>query len=166
MNERFEWYYLGSSGQMGPMSEEQLLELADSAVLTRDTMVWKVGMEAWTAAGSVPRLAERLRPVWTPPPPPQNVPGHGAPPGPGRSRTCPVDGTALRRVQRTGIDIDTCPACRGVWLDHGELEKLIDREDDGYGRSRDDDDDDGWKTGRRDGKRKKNLFGEVFDIFD
>jgi uncharacterized protein len=40
---------------------------------------------------------------------------------------CPVDGTALAMSDRQGIEIDYCPKCRGVWLDRGELDKLIER---------------------------------------
>jgi Zn-finger nucleic acid-binding protein len=40
---------------------------------------------------------------------------------------CPVDGTALVMSERSGIEIDYCPACRGVWLDRGELDKIIER---------------------------------------
>ena len=40
---------------------------------------------------------------------------------------CPVDGTALVMSERSGIEIDYCPTCRGVWLDRGELDKIIDR---------------------------------------
>ena len=38
---------------------------------------------------------------------------------------CPVDGTALLITERSGVEIDYCPQCRGVWLDRGELEKLM-----------------------------------------
>ena len=41
--------------------------------------------------------------------------------------SCPVDGTALVMSERSGIEIDYCPACRGVWLDRGELDKIIER---------------------------------------
>ena len=41
--------------------------------------------------------------------------------------TCPVDGTTLVMSERAGIEIDYCPACRGVWLDRGELDKIIER---------------------------------------
>ena len=41
--------------------------------------------------------------------------------------TCPVDGTKLVPVERSGIEIDHCPTCRGVWLDRGELDKIIER---------------------------------------
>ncbi|MFL6159267.1 MAG: zf-TFIIB domain-containing protein [Marmoricola sp.] len=40
---------------------------------------------------------------------------------------CPTDGAVLVMTDRSGIEIDYCPACRGVWLDRGELDKLIDR---------------------------------------
>jgi len=40
---------------------------------------------------------------------------------------CPTDGSTLTMSERSGIEIDYCPECRGVWLDRGELDKLIDR---------------------------------------
>ena len=40
---------------------------------------------------------------------------------------CPVDGAALVMSERAGIEIDYCPTCRGVWLDRGELDKIIER---------------------------------------
>ncbi|WP_370399046.1 zf-TFIIB domain-containing protein [Sulfitobacter sp. JB4-11] len=40
---------------------------------------------------------------------------------------CPIDGTALVIAERSGVEIDYCPECRGVWLDRGELDKIIDR---------------------------------------
>lgn len=41
---------------------------------------------------------------------------------------CPVcDGTDLVMTSREGIEIDYCPKCRGVWLDRGELDKIIER---------------------------------------
>jgi hypothetical protein len=40
---------------------------------------------------------------------------------------CPVDGSALQMSERSGIEIDYCPKCRGVWLDRGELDKIIER---------------------------------------
>ena len=40
---------------------------------------------------------------------------------------CPIDGTNLQMMERQGIEIDYCPQCRGVWLDRGELDKLIER---------------------------------------
>lgn len=40
---------------------------------------------------------------------------------------CPVDGTTLVMADRQGVEIDYCPQCRGVWLDRGELDKIIER---------------------------------------
>jgi uncharacterized protein len=40
---------------------------------------------------------------------------------------CPVDGTTLQIAERAGLEIDYCPDCRGIWLDRGELDKLIER---------------------------------------
>ena len=40
---------------------------------------------------------------------------------------CPNDGTTLVMSERQGIEIDYCPTCRGVWLDRGELDKIIER---------------------------------------
>jgi uncharacterized protein len=40
---------------------------------------------------------------------------------------CPVDGTTLTMSERQGIEIDYCPTCRGVWLDRGELDKILER---------------------------------------
>ena len=40
---------------------------------------------------------------------------------------CPNDGTVLTMSERSGIEIDYCPTCRGVWLDRGELDKIIER---------------------------------------
>ena len=44
---------------------------------------------------------------------------------------CPVDNTQLMMTERQGIEIDYCPQCRGVWLDRGELDKILDRTDGG-----------------------------------
>lgn len=40
---------------------------------------------------------------------------------------CPTDNTTLLMSDRNGIEIDYCPQCRGVWLDRGELDKIIER---------------------------------------
>jgi Zn-finger nucleic acid-binding protein len=40
---------------------------------------------------------------------------------------CPVDSVDLIMSERSGVEIDYCPQCRGVWLDRGELDKIIDR---------------------------------------
>lgn len=40
---------------------------------------------------------------------------------------CPVDSVELMMTERSGVEIDYCPQCRGVWLDRGELDKILDR---------------------------------------
>lgn len=80
---------------------------------------------------------------------------------------CPVDGDTLVISDRNGIEIDYCPTCRGVWLDRGELDKIIERDNAHMAPAapssrayRDDD--------RRNGKRRKKggLLGEIFDFLD
>ncbi len=38
---------------------------------------------------------------------------------------CPNDNSAMQTLDRNGVQFDMCPTCRGVWLDRGELEKLM-----------------------------------------
>lgn len=45
------------------------------------------------------------------------------------SMLCPVCDVELAMAERKGIEIDYCPQCRGVWLDRGELDRIIDRTD-------------------------------------
>ena len=40
---------------------------------------------------------------------------------------CPVDNETLVMSDSHGVEIDYCPKCRGVWLDRGELDKIIER---------------------------------------
>jgi Zn-finger nucleic acid-binding protein len=66
---------------------------------------------------------------------------------------CPTDGETLLMSERKGVEIDYCPRCRGVWLDRGELDKLLQVAD------RDDDDrwdDRGWDKGRYDTDRDRD----------
>jgi uncharacterized protein len=44
-----------------------------------------------------------------------------------RNMRCPVDNETLVMADRGGVEIDYCPKCRGVWLDRGELDKIIER---------------------------------------
>lgn len=104
---------------------------------------------------------------------------------------CPRCASAvLDERERNGIQVDVCPSCRGVWLDRGELERLIakatqeiDDEIAALGqrapardiaarsqeprRVRHDDDDDDEDDHRRDGRtpRRRRWF-EMFDMFD
>ncbi|EDQ02856.1 hypothetical protein DSM14862_04142 (plasmid) [Sulfitobacter indolifex] len=81
---------------------------------------------------------------------------------------CPIDGTQLVMTDRSGVEIDYCPQCRGVWLDRGELDKIIERsgpepaprdvaslrssgQDHGHGRP--------YKK-----KRREGFLSELFDF--
>mgnify|MGYP002777174075 CR=1 FL=1 len=59
-------------------------------------------------------------------------------------RICPVCNIDLQRAQRQGVEIDYCPQCRGIWLDRGELEKLIERSGSEFH-----DDQDGYSAGNQ-----------------
>jgi Zn-finger nucleic acid-binding protein len=83
---------------------------------------------------------------------------------------CPVDNETLLLSERQGIEIDYCPKCRGVWLDRGELDKLLQRDDDEWrqtDRRRDDDrewDRDDDHGGSRYPKKKKRWLSEMFEM--
>ena len=40
---------------------------------------------------------------------------------------CPIDEIQLQMTERQGVEIDYCPKCRGIWLDRGELDKILDK---------------------------------------
>jgi len=74
---------------------------------------------------------------------------------------CPVCQKTLKSSHRQGIEIDVCPRCRGVWLDRGELDKLLEREAAPPHRPADrrdfDDDDDRYP------RRRRSIWTELFD---
>ena len=94
----------------------------------------------------------------------------------------PIDGSPMKQIHRSGIEIDVCPTTGGIWLDRGELEKLIAllREDssndhrDAYRSPArpshtssyryDDDDDHDYRGTRYHGKKSK--MSRIMDIFD
>ncbi len=49
---------------------------------------------------------------------------------------CPICNVELRTSDREGIEIDYCPQCGGIWLDGGELDKVIERSTLGSGADR------------------------------
>ncbi len=92
---------------------------------------------------------------------------------------CPIDQTTLQITDRQGIEIDWCPTCRGVWLDRGELDKVIERSgaitegdrrvDDDDRRSYYDDDDRESRTRyerERDPRRRRKRKSFLDDLFD
>jgi len=72
--------------------------------------------------------------------------------------------------ERQGVEIDYCPQCRGVWLDRGELDKLIARGDNDDRDDRDDrpvvrdDDDRRGYSGGPPPRKKKKFLSEMFDF--
>ena len=80
---------------------------------------------------------------------------------------CPRCDADLSISDRQGIEIDFCPKCRGVWLDRGELDKIVER----AARFKDDDDDDDrWRGERRPDydrdrhyHKRKSFWTELFD---
>lgn len=72
---------------------------------------------------------------------------------------------------RQGIEIDYCPECRGVWLDRGELDKIIERSNPSVAHQQTTHVQHGSRHGSRDqgyghGKKKKreSLLSELFDF--
>ena len=68
--------------------------------------------------------------------------------------------------ERQGIEIDYCPQCRGVWLDRGELDKLIERAADEVPEPPRRDERSGHAPSRPDSgyrKKKKSFLEELFD---
>jgi Zn-finger nucleic acid-binding protein len=79
---------------------------------------------------------------------------------------CPLCNARLREVPRRGVKIDVCPECRGVWLDSGEMEKLLDgaerwEEEDWRDRDRDDREYERHPYGR---KKRKSFLDDIFDF--
>lgn len=77
--------------------------------------------------------------------------------------------TSLVISERKGIEIDYCPDCRGVWLDRGELDKILEKskeeERPHHDRDRDRDRDHRPSSSyeQRPYKKKKSIFEELFD---
>lgn len=96
---------------------------------------------------------------------------------------CPNCNVGMRELDRGGVVVDMCPQCRGVWLDRGELEKLL-----GAVRTEAEERDAAWRAApppappsrhydddyrhrhdddrHRHRKRRKSRLEEIFDIFD
>lgn len=81
---------------------------------------------------------------------------------------CPNCNVNLVMTDRSGIEIDYCPDCRGVWLDRGELDKIIERstqntnnihQENSFSEKRQYPTDNDFRY-----KKKKGLLGELFDF--
>jgi Zn-finger nucleic acid-binding protein len=86
---------------------------------------------------------------------------------------CPrCETSTLDERDRDGVTIDVCRDCRGVWLDRGELEKIIERATRELGEDGDDDYADSSPGGQRDAagrrrpERKRSWLERLGDIFD
>jgi uncharacterized protein len=107
---------------------------------------------------------------------------------------CPKCNVTLSMTDRQGVEIDFCPQCRGIWLDRGELDKIIERAGSAIApppaaapahssgapppmpspqrdyRRQDEDDDDDYLHRGSDGsydarrKKKKSFLGDLFDF--
>lgn len=100
----------------------------------------------------------------------------------GEPMRCPACNTRLVEIERSDVLIDACPECRGVWLDRGELDRILDRERRASAAVVDDDEDFfAEMEGRRDPgrtasehdrsshaprKKKKKRFGVLEDLLD
>lgn len=96
---------------------------------------------------------------------------------------CPVCNVDLLMSERSGVEIDYCPKCRGVWLDRGELDEIIRQsgaaaprefsspqhfeetrsryDEHGHGHGHDHDHERHHDQGR---KKKENFLGDLFDF--
>jgi Zn-finger nucleic acid-binding protein len=84
--------------------------------------------------------------------------------------TCPKCQGEMRTYERNGVHVDQCTDCRGLFLDRGELERLVDAEGSFYQEAsaprreeRDDDYGSYEHQGKPHKKRRKNFLEELFD---
>lgn len=92
--------------------------------------------------------------------------------------TSPIDGTPMREIERYGVKIDICTTSGGIWLDRGELEKIIIaiREEalmdggvsaeDAYGDVHYHEAPDYRDQPRPKRRKRESLFESILDIFD
>ena len=85
---------------------------------------------------------------------------------------CPSCGTTMREREKEDVIVDVCPNCKGMWLDHGELEKLVAIESERSGKYRKyyEDDDDDYRGSRGSTaqappqqKKKKGFFSNLME---
>lgn len=80
---------------------------------------------------------------------------------------CPTCNVALVMADRNGIEIDYCPDCRGIWLDRGELDKIIERsiqQQASSQRSSYSEKDRYFSEKENYHKKKKGFLGDLFDF--
>ena len=80
---------------------------------------------------------------------------------------CPIDSATLLISERQGVEIDYCPECRGIWLDRGELDKLLQRADewdDDDRRRRDRYADEHRQSTQQKPKKKKSWLSDMLEL--
>lgn len=83
---------------------------------------------------------------------------------------CPVcKDVTLLMSERKGVEIDYCPECRGIWLDRGELDKLLEKSE-SYSQKQDvehfnETTHQEHKKTKPQRREKESFLGEIFDIF-
>ena len=81
---------------------------------------------------------------------------------------CPNCNVNLSMTDRSGIEIDYCPECRGIWLDRGELDKIIERSSQDVRNDQQDSYSEREKYSSKHNshkhKKKKGMLGELFDF--
>ncbi len=79
---------------------------------------------------------------------------------------CPTCKVELKMADRQGVEIDYCPQCRGIWLDRGELDKIIERSLQASSPVRETHEvhPDDERRQPYYGKKKKSFLGEMFDF--
>ncbi len=81
---------------------------------------------------------------------------------------CPVcKDVKLVMSEKKWVEIDYCPDCRGIWLDKGELEKLIEKDKKQYREIEDEYQEYSHSGGKnKKHKKKSSIFSEIGDMFD
>ena len=84
---------------------------------------------------------------------------------------CPNCNATLVMSERSGVEIDYCPECRGVWLDRGELDKIIERSSQPYsanqktaGRAERQPKEEYDDFGHHKKRKRESFLGELFDF--
>lgn len=81
---------------------------------------------------------------------------------------CPVCNVDLVMSERSGVEIDYCPKCRGVWLDRGELDKIIERSSSAQPQQQIHqqryDDRGSYNNNYYKPKKRESFLGELFDF--
>lgn len=73
----------------------------------------------------------------------------------------PIDGSPMRKVIKHGVEIDICPTSGGIWLDKGELEKIMHyiRQDGGFANTNPP-----FRGREQHGKKSRLRLADIFDL--